>query len=512
MRRVGTWLLLLLAIPARADFFVGKGGTGAAFLKIPMAARQAAMAGAYSSGFGDSGSLEYNPAGLVGTNRTDLNLTYISYLENTSLQSASVAFPLALGKPGAKSTERAFGRSNQIFVGGHYRLFRADDEGRDVVGAKTGSFQLRDQMAQLAAAYALTQRMAFGVSGKYIGRSIASDSADTFAADVGALYKINDRMNAGVSLLNMGPSKAFIDQSDPLPFTARGGASYQLNKILLLADLAVSRDSVVRESLGGEYQLNRNVAFRLGTYYDSNIQFTGGLGIQFAGPSKRLPEAPTHYPPSSTQEQAAAAPVPVPVDAATSQKESAALMEKMSKLASTLAEQYKTVVSNQESPLFLVYPLSSDVENLGSMVSDVLTEQLEHVKGVRVVDPADVAKAQNSASPTATESERALAIARALNAQGVVTGNVIRVNGNHFMTNARVLEVQSGRVVSTGYENFDWSAGSKGVAVAPMPVSHATSSIPSELENPNIDIGIDYAIRTASDLGVSHTVSLRILY
>jgi hypothetical protein len=52
------------------------------------------LGGAFSSIDGDVSALEYNPAGLVNINRTDFLASYASYIEDTSLQSFSVGFPI----------------------------------------------------------------------------------------------------------------------------------------------------------------------------------------------------------------------------------------------------------------------------------------------------------------------------------------------------------------------------------------------------------------------------------
>ena len=64
------------------------------------------------------------------------------------------------------------------------------------------------------------------------------------------LYAPADRWSFGFSLLNLGPSKAFVSEKDPSPATARAGAAYRVSQVLVAVDSTAGRDKIFRQSAG----------------------------------------------------------------------------------------------------------------------------------------------------------------------------------------------------------------------------------------------------------------------
>lgn len=122
-------------------------------------------------------------------------------------------------------------------------------------------------------------------------------TATTFAVDVGATYKLHERITLGAAIQNLGPKITFIDadQGDPLPRTLKVGFAAQLlnrehNRLMLAYDFNKGLETgsavkTLRESvsnIGAEYWYSNFVALRGGYIYDKagNIKtptFGGGL-------------------------------------------------------------------------------------------------------------------------------------------------------------------------------------------------------------------------------------------
>jgi len=112
-------------------------------------------------------AIEYNPAGLVGNNRIDTNLTHTVYLEGTYLDSVAFSYPFSFNSLNENNNLQEFNRG-RLVAAGQYRLFQANDEQRNDVGADQGSFQLRDEFFQVDVAYALDSDLSIGGGGKFI--------------------------------------------------------------------------------------------------------------------------------------------------------------------------------------------------------------------------------------------------------------------------------------------------------------------------------------------------------
>jgi Uncharacterised protein family (UPF0164) len=287
--RNALFLLILFALPARADFFVGKGGTSSTFLKIPVSGRSLALGNSFTAMNNDVTAIDYNPAGLTGLKRADINLTYINYFEGASLQSAALAYPVALGNTGPSTASRI------LDLGFEYRVFRAKDTARNEIGTEQGEFDVRDQLIQVSLGYALSERMAIGASGKVINSKLDDASSSNYAADVGLLCKVTPLLSLGFSLLNMGPDSTFETVKDPLPTTGRVGAALKLKSLTILADASSGRDKITVPSAGLELNMNPYLAFRGGVVADTHVEVTGGLGVRLSNPAKELkPTAREH--------------------------------------------------------------------------------------------------------------------------------------------------------------------------------------------------------------------------
>lgn len=273
-------LVVLARSFAAAETFVGPGATGAAFLKIPISARATGLAGAFTGVSGDVAALEYNPAGLTGVRRTDINATYISHLVDTSLQSVSIAFPVTFRGDSRRSSDDDLPYNKHLIAAVHYRLFQADDDARNNLGVKLKEFDVRDQLIQAGIAYAPVRWLTGGFAVKSISSKLEDESASTFAADVGVLGRMSDVWTWGASLMNAGPAHKFDREGDPLPSLARVGTSYRIKALRLVADASAGRDKIVVPAGGAELALNPYVNLRVGALFHTTFEYAAGIGIQ----------------------------------------------------------------------------------------------------------------------------------------------------------------------------------------------------------------------------------------
>ncbi|OVE77594.1 hypothetical protein BVX98_02405 [bacterium F11] len=269
---------------AEGAFFLSRGETGFSFLKIPLSARGVGLAGAFTSVEGDVGALDYNPAGLSGLSQRDITFSHIQHIEEASLQSFSVGFPF---RPHRFSKDR---RNNpevnpdKVFLGFQYRLFRIENDQRNELGLHLGSFENRNQLIHLGMAYRFSSSLSMGWGGKLINSELQNKSITLYAFDAGFIWKPSSEWSWGLSLLNGGPSKAFLEEKDPLPLLVRIGASRQARSVRFLGDVAISREKTIQPASAMEWNFARLLHLRGGVLYHTTIEFSGGIGIHFSPP------------------------------------------------------------------------------------------------------------------------------------------------------------------------------------------------------------------------------------
>ncbi|MEK7745861.1 MAG: PorV/PorQ family protein [Elusimicrobiota bacterium] len=267
-RKAAALVLCLLASTSWADT-----RTGAAFLKIGTGARPEAMGGAYTALSDDVNAMHYNPGGLSLVERRELGFTHTQWLLGSQFDFLGFAQPTRLGMLGLAMT----------------RLGTGSQEARDANRQATGGFSASDS----AYALGLGRKLGHGVLGygslslganvKYLQSKIGSDSASTFALDLGAIHRLDALpLSFGFSVLNMGQGMKFISQRDPLPLTFALGTAYRLGGLLHLA-LDVRHepyDKRTEVGVGTEYSVLPVFAVRAG--YAS--QAARAIGSASAGP------------------------------------------------------------------------------------------------------------------------------------------------------------------------------------------------------------------------------------
>lgn len=253
MTRHWAWILAawlaFLALPAYAAKTTGT--SGAQFLKLGAGARAGGMADSFSAIADDANAAYYNPAGLSQLTGTQLAGAHTSYFQDISYEVLNFAYPW--------SRRERFSR--HVLALGVYSLSVGDIQRRvsDTTEA-IGTFGASDGAYGLTYAFAFDRRLSLGLTGKYLVQSIDSYKASAFAADAGALYKLNPEAERPVSfsavLRNAGSRPSFAGGvSDPLPVSGTLGLGYEVlpNAMKLNLDVTKYRDTDVFAALGGEY-------------------------------------------------------------------------------------------------------------------------------------------------------------------------------------------------------------------------------------------------------------------
>jgi len=247
------------------------GTAGAQELRIPMGARNIAMAGAGIAGVTGVDAVYWNPAGLGSLQSTQASLSHLNYLLDVDVNTGAVA--TQLGSMGVMAFS-----IKVLSVGDISVTTEQNPEG-------TGEF-FAPSMAVVGLTYArqLTDRVSFGATGMYINEDIHRVRANGVAFDFGFLYDPQwQGLRFGAVMKNYGPDMSFVgsgfDKDVPLPGVDPGipdktvrteSAAFELPSYLQFGfayDLVAQHQN--RAVLYGSYQSNNysNDEYRVGGEY-----------------------------------------------------------------------------------------------------------------------------------------------------------------------------------------------------------------------------------------------------
>jgi hypothetical protein len=177
------FLLVVMSLGAKAQsLFPNLGGqrtgiSGLQFLKIPISAEQAALAGANITTASDASAMFINPATAVEVERNSLSFSYSPWFAELAHSSASLVY-----KP---TSDWAFGAG---FIALNTPNMPVTTElNPDGTGE---TFAYGDISASLSIARRLTTQFSFGVTASFVQQTIASLQFRTYLIDAGVCYKI----------------------------------------------------------------------------------------------------------------------------------------------------------------------------------------------------------------------------------------------------------------------------------------------------------------------------------
>jgi len=198
------------------------------FLLIEPGARASGMGESYVAIADDATASYYNPAALAGQTDRKLNFTHQKWLPGLA-DDLSYEF-LAYSQP-------VEGWGN---IGVNGSLLNLGEQTRTGErGEVLGSFSSYDMALSGAYGADISNNLAAGIGLKFIRSNLADQGAgiergkgigNSFAADLGLLWRATPALSLGAALRNLGPKIAYIDasQADPLPQHLVLGIAYDI--------------------------------------------------------------------------------------------------------------------------------------------------------------------------------------------------------------------------------------------------------------------------------------------
>ncbi len=267
-------LLIFAAVACQAQDIPERAGTsGLSFLKIGIGARAIGMGEAFTAISGDINSIYWNPAGLAQTQGGNLTFMHNWWFWDMSSDFLAVAFKVRKNTVGISLT------SSRV----------PGIELRDKPTAEPiGTFDAQD--LALAASFA-RGFIGFdvGITIKWLYEKIYTQQASGLGFDIGGTYFLNNKLQFGTVLSNLGAKMKFQEAEFSLPLVYRLGMVYRTKEdhldgdIILGLDLVKPHDNDWKLHSGIEYSYNKTLALRMGYelgYDDKSFSFGLGLGYE----------------------------------------------------------------------------------------------------------------------------------------------------------------------------------------------------------------------------------------
>lgn len=264
---IAALILLMLASPAMGSQSAGT--TGANFLKIGVGARAVGMGGAFVAIANDATSSYWNPAGLSQLEQQEITFTHNEWLQDVRYEYLGYGLPL-----GDKT-----GLGLSIIY-----LHMGTIAGYDREGNSTSSFTAYDAAMLLGLSRQLNQNLSLGIGVKWINQKLESENSESFAFDMGCLWKMNN-FSIGLAVNNLGTPVKFIQQEFALPSKVGLGLAYRTldNKLVFAADFDFPNDTKLIFKQGVEYNYQNSLFLRSGCQYRSEQSIDQKTEFSFGG-------------------------------------------------------------------------------------------------------------------------------------------------------------------------------------------------------------------------------------
>ncbi|MFA6316018.1 MAG: PorV/PorQ family protein [Elusimicrobiota bacterium] len=278
MKRTITALLFAtLASQAGATINKDAGSSAAAFLKLGAGARAGAMADSFSAIADDVNAVYYNPAGLSQLKGPQLGGAHTAFIRDVNYEALGFAYPV--GRREEYSRHVLAGGIQYLSVG---KVERRSTDSTDPMG----TFDSTDASYGLTYAFGFNRQLSAGVTAKLLSQRLDTYHSDTFAADLGVLFRVNPDARMPVSLSavvrNWGTRVSFVrGESDPLPVSVTAGMAFHVwpERFRVNVEGTKYRDTGLFGALGAEYyqplMKDLTAAFRGG--YSSHYRDIAGL-------------------------------------------------------------------------------------------------------------------------------------------------------------------------------------------------------------------------------------------
>jgi len=250
------WATALLLAAASTTSARPAGTRNFPILRIPLAARPAALGGAYVGLAEGVGAIAWNPAGLARVEDSEALAAYMRYPEGVHAGMVGLAGGLEGGW--------------RVGVGLRYLSYGSMPltTAADPMGQEGATFTASDVAVTIEAAYPLTPGLAVGLGGTYISGKIESYGASAVGADVGLLLALPmEGFRLGISVRNLQVSgSSYLREDVRLPTEGRLGISCRSRSgyARVAADLIVRSGQGVGAAAGVELSTGRGMWVRAG--------------------------------------------------------------------------------------------------------------------------------------------------------------------------------------------------------------------------------------------------------
>jgi hypothetical protein len=265
------FLMAGVAWPCRA----GSGTEAASFLDIPVGARAASLGAAYSALATDAYAPTWNPGGLGFLDSAQLSGQHLSYLESVHYEYLSFAKPLQKG--------RSVGISAQY-------LGTGDMPETDRTGQSLGDFSSRYGAYAVSFGQTLGERLSLGLTAKWVNAKISDVSANAYAADVGAMYRLGEKATLAGVVTNVGSKLKFLNEGGTLPMAFKAALAVRPDSRWTGALEGVYRKTGLASAHAGvEWRPIQMVSLRAGYRTDTTKELgaiaglTAGMGLEIWG-------------------------------------------------------------------------------------------------------------------------------------------------------------------------------------------------------------------------------------
>lgn len=290
-------ILLVLAasgIFCYAEAFAPVGTATGQFLTIGVGGRETAMGEAVTALTGGSGSVFWNPSGVVDGSTNDMYAAYNQWPAGIHIGAVSYAYTL--------DNIGTFSLNARYVNFGEMEITTVENPNG------TGDLlQMSNYALGLTYGRYLTDKVSIGLTAKLVNESYGANGYTTVAWDIGLIYRAPFRnLKIGMSILNFSNkvqfSGTYIDysysnsyltgteipfESWSLPMTFRFGAVIDVfssgpNKMIAALDMVHPNDNVEQYNAGVEYAYDGKLFLRAGyqlSAYEGG--FSTGLGLKW---------------------------------------------------------------------------------------------------------------------------------------------------------------------------------------------------------------------------------------
>ncbi|MCK5598675.1 PorV/PorQ family protein [bacterium] len=247
--------------------------TSLQFLKLGISARSCGMGEAFTAVANDASAIYWNPAGIIQSQKHQI-------IFNQAMLFSGVSYT-NLGYSQRFGTDKAFGLAFSYLAAG--TVEETTEEFKDGTGE---SLSVNNMRVSLAYSQSFSKRVFLGGSFKFMSETLGDISGSGMAFDFGLLFIVNNHINLGMVLQNIGTGVSYPNLTEELPKNLKLGIAFRLikwkdNKLIGSIDLIKTIDEDLRYNVGFEYLLKNMIFLRAG--YKGNLDEEGicaGLGVK----------------------------------------------------------------------------------------------------------------------------------------------------------------------------------------------------------------------------------------